>query len=67
LLQPALSERIKTRKEAIMGGIMTPNEARAEEGWKPLDGGDTLYMQQQNAPLGQLATINRGNAIAPTN
>lgn len=63
LLQPALAERIKTRKEAITGGIMTPNEARAEEGWKPMKGGDSLYMQQQNTPLETLATMQRSGAV----
>lgn len=35
-------------------GIATPNEARHEFGLKPLEGGDTVYMQQQDFPLDQV-------------
>lgn len=33
------------------GGVMTPNEARANFGLKPIAGGDTVYMQQQDIPM----------------
>lgn len=36
------------------GGIATPNEGRKEFGYAPLDGGDTVYMQQQDFPLDQV-------------
>lgn len=49
----------KTQMEiAVAGvgaGIDAPNEARATFGKKPVAGGDTPYMQQQNWPLKQLA------------
>lgn len=32
-------------------GIAAPNEARKEFGLKPLEGGETVYMQQQDIPL----------------
>lgn len=51
LLRPDQAERIKSYKEAVTGGIMTPNEARLCEGWKPQDGGDKLFMQQQMLPI----------------
>lgn len=51
LLRPDQFERLKGYKEAILGGEMTPNEARAEEGWAPKPGGDNLYMQQQMIAL----------------
>lgn len=35
-------------------GIATPNEGRREFGLKPLEGGDTVYMQQQDMPLDQV-------------
>lgn len=42
-------------------GIATPNEARIEFNLPPLEGGDTVYMQQQDFPLDQV----RLNKIAP--
>lgn len=41
--------------------IMTPNEARKRVNLKPLVGGDTVYMQQQDYPLAQVAQ----NVIIP--
>ena len=35
----------------VGGGVMTPNEARANFGLKPIDGGNTVYMQQQDIPM----------------
>ena len=42
-----LSEAIK--------GVMAPNEARRRVNLKPVDGGDSVYMQQQNYSLEALA------------
>lgn len=36
---------------ALTKGIAAPNEARREFGLKPLEGGETVYMQQQDIPL----------------
>ena len=60
LLRPDLSERIKNGKEAVTGGILTPNEVRESEGWKAIPGGDTLFLQQQMTPIEQLEKLNRG-------
>lgn len=35
-------------------GIATPNEGREQFGLDPLEGGDTVYMQQQDYPLDQV-------------
>jgi HK97 family phage portal protein len=43
--------RFKTYGEGVRGGIITPNEARSQEGLRPMDGGDKLYMQQQMMPI----------------
>jgi len=49
--------RMDTQKRATVfggltgSGIATPNEARKEFNLSPLDGGDTVYMQQQDIPL----------------
>lgn len=51
LLRPDKGERLKIYKEAIQGGVMTPNEARLQEGWEAIEGGDTLFMQQQMLPI----------------
>jgi hypothetical protein len=37
----------------VGGGVMSPNEARERVNLKPLEGGDTVYMQQQDIPLEQ--------------
>lgn len=66
LLRADMAARLKTYKEAITGGFMTPNEARALEGWSDKDGGDDLYMQQQMVPVRMLANgegINAGAMI----
>lgn len=42
-------------------GIETVNESRLQFGYAPLEGGDTVYMQQQDFPLDQV----RLNRIAP--
>lgn len=42
-------------KEGVGAAILTPNEARQKLGYEPLEGGDTVYMQQQNFSLEALA------------
>lgn len=42
-------------KEGIGSGIIAPDEARAELGYKPVPGGSTPYLQQQNYSLAALA------------
>ncbi|WP_312620822.1 phage portal protein [Agrobacterium pusense] len=53
---PALEakrERMFTRmKNAVGGGLLTPNEARAEMGYDALDGGDVLYVPGSLKPMG---------------
>lgn len=46
------------------GGVKAPNEARKAFNLPPLDGGDTVYMQQQDIPLDQakLNTVQRPTA-----
>ena len=56
-LRPDQAERIKTYGEAVSKGIMTPNQARALEGWPDLPGGDKAFMQQQMIPLDMLGTV----------
>lgn len=46
--------------EGVKGGVLTVNRARQMIGEKPIDGGDTVYLQQQLYPIEQAA-----NAIRP--
>lgn len=62
LLRPDQAERIKYYKEGVQGGIITPNEARLAEGWKPLEGGDSLLVQQQMVKLENIDDVDRGMA-----
>jgi len=63
-LRPDQAERIKTYGEAVSKGVMTPNEARAFEGWQPLAGGDNAFMQQQMIPLDMLGTVQQAQQKA---
>src|SRR5690554_2453241 len=45
----------------VGGGVETPNEGRIRFNLPPLEGGDTVYMQQQDFPLDQV----RKNRIVP--
>jgi len=47
--------KIKTLRDGVEGGIFAPNEARKRMNLKPLEGGDTVYLQQQNYSLEALA------------
>lgn len=60
LLMPDRATRLKSGKEGITGGVLTPNEVRAEEGLPPLPGGDSLYLQQQMVPIADLKNVQRG-------
>ena len=46
---------VETLAAAVKGGIMTPNAAMAKLNQPPVDGGDTVYLQQQNYSLSALA------------
>lgn len=46
--------KFRMLSEAIKG-VMAPNEARRRVNLKPVDGGDSVYMQQQNFSLEALA------------
>jgi HK97 family phage portal protein len=58
LLRMDTSTRYKAHSDGIIGGWLKPNEARVEEDYEPVEGGDTPYMQQQNFSL---AELNRRN------
>lgn len=43
LLRPTTKERYDALTRAVGGPFLSPNEARAKEGFAPTDGGDALY------------------------
>lgn len=55
LLRMDAATLYETLAKSVDGSIKTPNEARAKVGLKPLAGGDSIYMQQQNYSLEALA------------
>lgn len=54
LLRMDTATKIKTLSEGIKGAVFSPNEARKRIDLKPLPGGDSVFMQQQNWSLEQL-------------
>lgn len=62
LLRMDTNSRYTSYSTAIKGGFMAPNQARQQEDWEPVSGGDTPYMQQQNYSLDAL---NRRDTAAP--
>lgn len=47
LLRMDTKTHVETLSLAVKGGLYTPNEARLQLNKKPLQGGDTVYMQEQ--------------------
>lgn len=55
---------INTVKEAVGAGVMSPNEGRAKINLKPVTGGETPYLQQQNYSLAALNKRDQGDPFA---
>ncbi|MES2036003.1 MAG: phage portal protein [Pseudomonadota bacterium] len=55
LLRMDTATQITTLKEAVTGGLMKPDEARAKLSKRKVTGGDAVYLQQQNFSLAALA------------
>lgn len=66
LLRMDTKTQIETLAAAVKGGIDTNNEARKARNKKPVDGGDTLWLQQQDYPIEVLAKRRSPDAAAPT-
>lgn len=64
LLRADKVTRLDAQSKAVNAGILSPNEARAEEGMKPMDGGDKIYLNGSLVPAGttqrQTQVINNG-------
>lgn len=61
LMRMDTSARYTAKGLAVKDGWMAPNEARAGEGLKPVPGGATPYLQQQNYSLAALAKRDASN------
>jgi hypothetical protein len=57
LLRSAFKDRIDAFVRGVQGGILSPNEARAQEGYKPVKYGDEPRVQQQVVPLSAASGI----------
>jgi HK97 family phage portal protein len=66
LLRMDTASQIKALTEGIGGALYAPNEARRKVDLRPLAGGDTVYMQQQNYSLEALDARDRENPLAPS-
>jgi HK97 family phage portal protein len=55
LLRMDTATQVKTLNDAVGGGWLSPNEARAKRGMRAVPGGDTPYLQVQNYSLAALA------------
>lgn len=64
LLRMDTQSQVNAVKEAIGAGFMSPNEARAKFDLRPVKGGDTPYLQQQNYSLAALDARDRTNPLA---
>jgi HK97 family phage portal protein len=51
LLRMDQGARFDAYQKAINAGVMTPNEARAQEGWDPAAGGDQLLVNGTMVPI----------------
>lgn len=64
LLRADKVTRLEAQSKAVNAGILTPNEARAEEGLKPQVGGDKIYLNGSLVPAGttqrQTQVLNNG-------
>jgi HK97 family phage portal protein len=52
--------QITVAKEGVGAGVVKPNEARRRMNLKPVEGGDTPYLQQQNYSLAALNKRDQG-------
>ncbi|HFF6228250.1 TPA: phage portal protein [Stenotrophomonas maltophilia] len=54
LLRMDVGKQAEVETKLVSGNVKTPNEARLAFNLAPLEGGDTVYMQQQDFPLDQV-------------
>jgi HK97 family phage portal protein len=67
LLRVDFAGRIDGLVKAVQGGLLTPDEARAKEGFGSIDGGDQAFLQRQMTPMSQLLALNQAELAAKNN
>lgn len=55
LLRMDMGSLVETLAAGVGGGVMTPNYALRKLGQEPVEGGDTIYLQQQNFSIQALS------------
>jgi HK97 family phage portal protein len=65
LLRMDTATMVKTLVDGVGGGIVAPNEARKRLNMRPVKGGQTPYLQQQNYSLAALDERDRNAPFAP--
>lgn len=66
LLRMDSAQQMDVATKGVVGGVFSPNEARAKFNLKPVKGGDTPYLQQQNYSLAALGARDAGDPFAVT-
>lgn len=64
LLRMDTATQVRTLSEAVKGSLMRVNEGRRRLDLPPVEGGDTIWMQQQNYSLEALAERDRNDPFA---
>lgn len=57
LLRTDFAGRIEALTKAVQGGLLTPNEARAREGYSEIEGGQSAYLQRQMVPIDKIGKL----------
>lgn len=57
MLRADMGARFDAYAKGVQGGVLTPNDARAKEGERPLTGGDDLFLQRQMTPVSLLTEL----------
>lgn len=65
LLRMDVGKQAEVETKLVSGKIKTPDEARQRFNLSPTGGGDTIWGQHQDYPLGMLAERNDLNPVAP--
>jgi len=69
LLRMDEGKRAEVATKLVGGGIETPNEGRLRFNRAPVEGGDTIYLQQQDFPIDQVRKNKivdpEGNPVSP--
>jgi HK97 family phage portal protein len=61
LLRMDSATKMKFVTDGVKGGVFTPNEGRKQFNRKPLKGGDTVYLQQQDFSISALDARDQAN------